>query len=75
MKYRVHRFDISMTRDQQRLEQFLNNLGGEVVSIIPNVTPFPANFVNFLLVVEKLQKAMPEQQRMLELAKRYIRGW
>ncbi|MHC1570729.1 MAG: hypothetical protein ACXQT3_05105 [Methermicoccaceae archaeon] len=28
-----------------------------------------------LLVVEKLQKAMPEQQRMLELAKRYIRGW
>ena len=54
MKYRVHRFDISMTRDQQRLEQFLNNLGGEVVSIIPNVTPFPANFVNFLLVVEKL---------------------
>lgn len=54
MKYRVHRFDISMTRDQQKLEQFLNNLGGEVVAIIPNVTPFPANFVNFLLVVEKL---------------------
>ena len=54
MKYRVHRFDIRMTRDQQRLEQFLNDLEGEVVSIIPNVTPFPATYVDFLLIVEKL---------------------
>jgi hypothetical protein len=43
-----------MTRDQQRLEQLLNNLEGEVVSIIPNVTPFPATYVDFLLIVEKL---------------------
>ena len=54
MKYRVHRFSISMTRDQQKLEKFLNSLEGDVVAIIPNITPFPANFVNFLLVVEKL---------------------
>ena len=54
MKYRVHRFSISMTRDQHKLQQFLNGLEGEVVSIIPNVTPFPANFVNFLLIVEKI---------------------
>jgi hypothetical protein len=54
MKYRVHRFDISMTRDQRKLEQFLNELEGEVVAIIPNVTPMPATFVNFVLVVEKL---------------------
>ncbi len=54
MKYRVHRFDISMTRDQRKLEQFLNGLEGEVVAIIPNVTPIPAAFVDFLLIVEKL---------------------
>ena len=54
MKYRVHRFSISMTRDQQKLEKFLNSLEGDVVAIIPNVTPFPATFVNFLLIVEKL---------------------
>ncbi len=54
MKYRVHRFSISMTRDQQKLELFLNSLEGDVVAIIPNVTPFPATFVNFLLIVEKL---------------------
>jgi len=54
MKYRVHRFNIKMTSDQGKLEQFLNNLEGEVVAIIPNVTPFPATFVNFLLIVEKV---------------------
>ena len=56
MKYRVHRFSLSMTRDQHRLEQFLNTLEGEVVAIIPNVTPFPATVVNFVLVVEKLNE-------------------
>jgi hypothetical protein len=54
MKYRVHHFNISMTRDQAKLEQFLNGLEGEVVAIIPNVTPFPATFVNFVLIVERV---------------------
>jgi hypothetical protein len=54
MKYRVHRFDIRMTRDQSKLEQFLNSLEGEVVAIIPNVTPMPATYVNFLLIVERV---------------------
>jgi hypothetical protein len=54
MKYRVHHFNLSMTRDQSRLEQFLNNLEGEVVAIIPNVRPFPATFVDFVLISEKV---------------------
>ena len=53
-KYRVHRFNISMTKDQSKLEQFLNGLEGEVVAIIPNVTPVPATYVDFLLIVEKM---------------------
>ena len=53
MRYRVHRFNIRMTRDQGKLEQFLNSLEGEVVAIIPNVTPMPATYVDFLLIVEK----------------------
>lgn len=56
MKYRVHRFDIKMTRDQIRLEQFLNSLGGEIVAIIPNITPVPATYVDFLLIVEKIKE-------------------
>ena len=54
MKYRVHKFSLRMTEDQDKLELFLNSLEGEVVTIIPNVTPFPANYVNFVLVVEKV---------------------
>ena len=58
MKYRVHRFDIDMTKDQRKLEQFLNSLDGEVVAIIPSVNPkFTVRgataTVDFLLVVEK----------------------
>jgi hypothetical protein len=57
-RYRVHRFDIDMTKDQRRLEQFLNALEGEVVAIIPSVSPkFTAGGmgakVSFLLIVEK----------------------
>jgi hypothetical protein len=54
MKYRVHRFDIRMTSDQHKLEQFLNSLEGQVVAIIPNVTGFPAASVDFVLIVEKV---------------------
>ncbi len=56
MKYKVHRFDLRMTADQQALEQFLNSLAGEVVAIIPNVSMefFWIHRVDFVLVVEKL---------------------
>ncbi len=56
MKYRVHRFDIKMTKDQSKLEQYLNNLDGEVVAVIPNVTIaiFWIHKVDFLLVIEKI---------------------
>jgi hypothetical protein len=47
-----------MTDDQTRLERFLNSLEGEIVSIIPNVTPkfTPGGMgaeVDFLYIVEK----------------------
>ena len=58
MKYRVHRFNLRMTADQDNLERFLNSLEGEVVAIIPNVTIafFWAQRVDFLLIVEKLNR-------------------
>ncbi len=56
MAYRVHRLDLRMTRDQVRLEQFLNSLDGEVVAIIPNIQWFVlwVPRVDFVLVVERL---------------------
>jgi hypothetical protein len=55
-KYRVHRFDLRMTADQSKLEQFLNGLEGEIIAIIPNVTMgfFWIHRVDFLLIVEKV---------------------
>jgi hypothetical protein len=60
MRYRVHRFDIDMSKDQSKLEQFLNHLEGEVVTIIPSVNPkfTPGGMgakVDFLLIVEKTE--------------------
>ena len=38
-RYKIHRFDVVMRKDQERFEQFLNSLEGEVVSVIPSVSP------------------------------------
>jgi len=58
IRYDVHRFDIDMKKDQQKLKQFLNELKGDVVSIIPNVKPTfklmgATAQIDFLLIVEK----------------------
>lgn len=54
MKYRVHRLRIRMTEDQARLENFLNSLEGDIISIIPNVCQIGFVHVDFLLIVEKI---------------------
>ena len=61
MKYKVHRMEINLEKDQERLENFLNNLKGEVVSIIPNISKTTlfqiygiTRKINFILIVEKL---------------------
>ncbi|MFC1561780.1 hypothetical protein ACFL6I_15065 [candidate division KSB1 bacterium] len=60
MKYKVHRLEIDMAHDQSKLEQFLNDLEGDVVSIIPNIartTLFQiygvTRKIDFLLIVEE----------------------
>ncbi len=60
MSYRVHRLEINMERDQVKLEQFINSLKGEIISIIPNIaktTIFQiyglTRKIDFLLIVEK----------------------
>jgi len=60
MTYKVHRFELKMTADPHYLESFLNSLKGEIVTIIPNVAPFPFTLhakVDFVLVVEKQLEA------------------
>ncbi len=58
-KYKIHHFELKMTKDKDKLEQFLNNLEGEIIAIIPNVQPkfLPMGataVVDFLLIVERI---------------------
>ena len=48
---------MAVTEDQNRLEEFLNNLKGEVIALIPNVTSTMTKYttVTFLLIVEKVE--------------------
>lgn len=62
MKYRVHRFEIRMKQDQNELENFLNKLKGDVVSIIPNNRNTSlaqiygvSRKIDFLLIIEKIK--------------------
>jgi hypothetical protein len=58
MKYKVHRLEVKSDSMQEKLEQFLNGVQGEVISIIPNVRPTflgmgATSKIDFLLIVEK----------------------
>jgi hypothetical protein len=60
MKYKVHRFDIDMTKSSNKLEEYLNSLKGEIVAIIPNIKKTTlaqiygvTKKIDFLLIVEK----------------------
>jgi hypothetical protein len=57
MQYKVHRFDLRMSRDAGNLERFLNSLPGEVVAVVPNITMgfFWMHRVDFVLVVERTE--------------------
>ena len=59
MKYRVHRLVVKKDTVQQELERFLNQLEGNVLSIVPYTSPTfqlmgATSKVDFLLIVEKL---------------------
>ncbi len=57
MKYRVHRIEVKSDNMQEKLEQYLNSLHGEVVSVIPNIRPTfqlmgATAKIDYVLVVE-----------------------
>ena len=67
-----------MTKDAENLERFLNDLDGEVVSIVPHVTMKASwvHVVDFLYVIEKLPTEVtsvvqPNRVMLRVLAHRY----
>lgn len=60
MKYHVHRLEVEGDSAQEMLEIFLNQLRGEVLSIVPITKPKfqgmgPTAEVDHLLIVEKVR--------------------
>lgn len=58
MKYKVHRIEVESDNMQEKLEQYINKLGGEVISVVPNVRPTfqlmgATSKIDGLLIVEK----------------------
>ncbi len=61
-KYRVHRLEVKGEDIYTKLEQFINDLEGEVISIIPDIKKGSlsqiygiTDKVDFLIIVEKIQ--------------------
>lgn len=59
-KSKIHEFQIRISRDRERFEDFLNRLECEVVSIVPSIVPRwtiggMGAGVNFVYVVEKTE--------------------
>jgi len=59
MSYRVHRLAVDENTAQEKLEQFLNQMEGELATVIPYPVPKlqgigATSKVKFLLVVEKI---------------------
>lgn len=60
MRYKVRRLDLNMNTERGKLEDYLNSLKGEIISIIPNVKPTfqfmgATAKVDFLYIVEKVE--------------------
>lgn len=58
MKYKVHKIEVNKDNMQERLEQFINRINGEIISVFPNVKPTfklmgATSKVDYLLIVEK----------------------
>ncbi len=59
MKYKVHRLNLDLNKESEVLENFLNNIKGEVVSIITDVRTFFLYYgakVKTVLIIEKIRK-------------------
>jgi hypothetical protein len=58
MNYRVHQLEVKKDSAREKLETFLNQLDGEVLSVVTYISPTfkgmgATSQVDFLLIVEK----------------------
>ena len=60
MRYKVHKLEVRRDDMREKLENFLNGLSGEIISVLPNVRPTfqlmgATAKVDFLLIIERVR--------------------
>ena len=60
MRYKVHKLEVRRDDMMEKLENFLNGLSGEIISVLPNVRPTfqlmgATAKVDFLLIIERVR--------------------
>ena len=60
MRYKVHKLEVKKDNMTDKLEQYLNKLSGEIISVLPNVKPTfqlmgATAKVDFLLIIERVR--------------------
>ena len=60
MRYKVHKLEVRRDDMKEKLENFLNRLSGEIISVLPNVRPTfqlmgATAKVDFLLIIERVR--------------------
>lgn len=60
MKYKVHRLDVESDSMQSKLESYLNELTGEIITVIPNYSKTTLSQIygvkskiDYILIVER----------------------
>ena len=55
---KIHKVKVTMTKDEVRIERYLNGLTGKIIAIIPNTCEvwgvWGGGGVNFLWVIEEI---------------------
>ena len=59
MRYKVHKLEVNRDNMRDKLELFLNELSGEIISVLPNVKPTfqlmgATAKVDFILIIERV---------------------
>ena len=58
MKYKTHRVNVTNSNMQQEIDNYINKLDGDVISIVPHVTIFFLFYgtrTDYVVIVEKIK--------------------
>lgn len=58
MKYKTHKIDVTRSNMRQEIDNYINKLEGEIISIVPHTTTFFLFYgtrTSYVVIVEKIK--------------------